>query len=335
VSFFQPSADSDLTIAIASIPVGPWAVAVSGGADSVALLRTCAARAQQRDDLSLHVVHLNHELRGQSAAADAAWVADLAASLRLPCTVARRSELENNADALPRNLPARMRALRLRLFARVCREHHLAGVLLGHHRDDQAETILQRLIRRASIAGLAGMSEVALIAGLTLRRPLLELSRQTLRDYLSSLGQSWREDLTNALPSQQRNRARMFLADRPQLTRGLLELARACQAWRTWTSRLPPPPVELETLPGAAAISAMPRCLARVAAAHWLVDRGVPAQQMSPDLAQRLLDLIDDAAVSPSANFPGNIRVRRRRGKIIAEPAPLLLNRGRLRHQIP
>jgi tRNA(Ile)-lysidine synthetase-like protein len=342
VSFCQPSADSDLTSAIASIPVGSWAVAVSGGADSVALLRACAARAQQRGDLSLHVVHLNHELRGQSAAADAAWVADLAASLRLPCTVARRCELENNADALPRNLPARMRALRLRLFAGVCREHHLAGVLLGHHRDDQAETILQRLIRGASIAGLAGMSEVALIAGLTLRRPLLELSRQSLRDYLNSLGQSWREDLTNALPSQQRNRARMFLADRPQLTQGLLALARACQAWRGWAIRLPAAPAELDARfgmapicgPISAQISAMPRCLARVAAAHWLVDRGVPAQQMSPDLAQRLLDLIDDVA-SPSANFPGNIRVRHRRGKIIAEPAPGPLYPGRLRNQTP
>jgi tRNA(Ile)-lysidine synthetase-like protein len=285
----------------------------------------------------LHVVHLNHELRGQSAAADAAWVADLAATLQLPCTVARRSEQESiGSGGLPRNLPARMRALRLRLFARVCREHRLAGVLLGHQRDDQAETVLQRLIRRASVAGLAGMGEVVLIAGLTLRRPLLELSRQSLRDYLSALGQGWREDLTNALPGQQRNRVRMFLADRPELAQNLLELARACRAWRAWASDLPSPPLELETRPSATAISILPGPVARIAAARWLVGRGVPTQQMSRELAQRLLDLIDDAA-SPSANFPGNIRVRRRRGKIIAEPASgprqLPLKSGRSRHQ--
>jgi tRNA(Ile)-lysidine synthase len=247
-------------------------------------------------------------------------VADLAASLRLPCTVARRTQLESDQpDALPRNLPARMRALRLRLLARVCCGHHLAGILLGHHRDDQAETILQRLIRRASVAGLSGMSDAAMVSGMTLRRPLLHLSRQTLRDYLNSIGQGWREDASNALPSQQRNRVRMVLASRPELVASLLELGRACEAWRNWASQVPPWPAEPDARHGAPGIIGMLPPLARLAAARWLVARGVPAELMSRALAERLLELIDDAAAPASANFPGNIRVRRRAGRIVAQ----------------
>src|SRR5687768_5961056 len=85
--------------AAATVPPGRWAVGVSGGADSVALLLLL----RDRPDLALHVVHLDHETRGGASADDAGFVEDLAARLRVPCTVARRSEVETDMARLPAN----------------------------------------------------------------------------------------------------------------------------------------------------------------------------------------------------------------------------------------
>ena len=113
--------ESLLRDAIPSVPAGAWAVGVSGGADSTALLVHLAARA----DLRLHVVHLDHQARGAASAADAAFAAELAAQYRLPCTVARLDEIEPLLVSPPKNLPARYRAARLELFRRVVAEHRL------------------------------------------------------------------------------------------------------------------------------------------------------------------------------------------------------------------
>src|SRR5262245_40167035 len=110
--------------AAASVPPDAWAIGVSGGADSVALLRLL----QSRVDLSLHVVHLDHETRGQQSTGDAQFVHDLSRERSLPCTIKRISEV-----ALParhKNISAHFRAARLELFRSVVREHRLQGVLL-------------------------------------------------------------------------------------------------------------------------------------------------------------------------------------------------------------
>ena len=97
---------SHLATAIAAVAPGNWAVGVSGGADSVALL----AMLHDRPYLRLYVVHLNHETRGPESEADAAFVAALAAEWNIPCTVARIGELA--LPSAPRNRAARFRALR-------------------------------------------------------------------------------------------------------------------------------------------------------------------------------------------------------------------------------
>src|SRR6266699_2229302 len=125
----MPSRSSnDLPNAIATIPPGAYAIGVSGGADSVALLTLLHSR---RPDFRLHVVHLNHETRGPDSDADARLVQDLAAQLALPCTVARLSEI-TLTETIP-NPSARFRAARMALFARVVAEHNLNGVILAHH----------------------------------------------------------------------------------------------------------------------------------------------------------------------------------------------------------
>jgi tRNA(Ile)-lysidine synthase len=182
-----------LTEAVACVPPGGWAVGVSGGADSVALL--CLLRGRQ--DLSLHIVHLDHQLRGEASAEDADFVRGLAGKLGLPCTIAARDQIEPSKANLPHNPSAKYRTLRIELFRQVVMESNLQGVILAHHADDQAETILQRLIRGSGLSGLCGMSAVARIGLLVVHRPLLCVHRQQLRQYLRSIGQDCREDTSN------------------------------------------------------------------------------------------------------------------------------------------
>src|SRR6476620_3797342 len=106
------SVPSSLAEVIARVPSGAWAVGVSGGADSVALL----SLLRTRTDLALHVAHLDHETRGPDSTGDAHFVAQLAERWGLPCTIARRSELEPAMTDLPENPSARYRAVRLELF---------------------------------------------------------------------------------------------------------------------------------------------------------------------------------------------------------------------------
>src|SRR5580765_3697345 len=95
--------------ALSTIPAGPWAVGVSGGADSVALLTLLNCRA----DLQLHIAHLDHETRQGESAKDAQFVAELCARMNVPYTTARRSEIDPTLVNPPANRSARYRALRL------------------------------------------------------------------------------------------------------------------------------------------------------------------------------------------------------------------------------
>ena len=113
--------DPALLRAVSSVPPGPWAVGVSGGADSIALLLLL----NQRPDLSLTVVHLNHETRGGASDADAAFVADLAASIGLASVVTPWRDVEPALADPPKNRSARFRAGRMALFRDVAQNHRL------------------------------------------------------------------------------------------------------------------------------------------------------------------------------------------------------------------
>jgi tRNA(Ile)-lysidine synthase len=307
-----------LSDAISAVPAGAWAVAVSGGADSVALLCLLRARQVERADLGLHVVHLDHQTRGPDSTADAVFVADLAAAESIPCTLQLRSAVEAGMTSLPANTSARYRAVRLELFRQVIQQHNLAGVLLAHHADDQAETIFLRLLRGSGPAGLAGMCSRTRIHGVTLLRPLLAVSRETLRSSLLQRGQPWREDASNQSPTYLRNRVRRLLADEPSLRERLLEMGQTFAALRDWVHRSAPvlgPAFDVRTL------CDLPDIVAREAARRWLTDRGVPPEELTPKALERLLLLARDAASPPQCHFPGALLVRRRRGVVfVNEP---------------
>jgi tRNA(Ile)-lysidine synthase len=180
---------------------GPIVVAVSGGADSVALLRALAEFAPPG---GLIVAHLNHQLRGPESDADTAFVADLLPDL--PHFVER---IDVAAAAKRANLEATARQVRYDFLAAVARRTGANVIATGHTRDDQAETVLHRLIRGTGLRGLRGIAASReLEHGIRLIRPLLTVSRQDVIAYLRSIDQPWREDATNADTAFTRNRIR-------------------------------------------------------------------------------------------------------------------------------
>jgi tRNA(Ile)-lysidine synthase len=214
-------------------------VAVSGGGDSIGLLRVLYGIAPGLG-LRLSVAHLDHGVRGEAAATDACFVAELAGSLGLPCDLGRWS------PSRPGHFEADARRARYQWLDGVARGRGASAVAVGHTRDDQAETILHRILRGTGTRGLAGMPALrALSDSVTLIRPLLGASRAEVRDFLAAIGQDYREDATNADTARTRARIRHDLLPKlaaeynPRVAEALVRLGRtAGAADRTLQRRL-------------------------------------------------------------------------------------------------
>lgn len=182
----------------AGIKIG---VAVSGGADSVALLRLLA---DLRSELGVVVsaAHFNHRLRGKASESDENFVAALAEKLGLPLHIGR-GDVAGKAKREKANLEDAARRARYEFFARLAEQDAVELVATAHTMDDQAETVLAHMFRGTGIAGLAGIHPGA---G-QIVRPLLGFRREDLRKYLRARKQSWREDASNR--DITRTRARM------------------------------------------------------------------------------------------------------------------------------
>jgi tRNA(Ile)-lysidine synthase len=299
-----------LGVAVASIPAGRYAVAVSGGADSVALFRLLL---EHRRDIHLHVVHLDHQTRAGESGEDARFVRKLAEQFSVPCAVARRQEIEPLLGARPGNKSAFFRALRHELFRRATQEHKLDAVLLAHHAGDQAETIFQRLVRGPSLPGLGGMRCESELSGFRAWRPLLTCPPVALRDYLRSIGQVWREDSSNESDDYLRNRVRKLLGRTPQLAKGLIELGNAARGVGDWVRRVSP---RLETRFRGEELVGLPEMVAAEACRGWLERRGGVPGRLSGDVLRRFLSFATDAACPAQISLPGGLAARRERGII-------------------
>jgi tRNA(Ile)-lysidine synthase len=189
-------------------------IAVSGGADSVALVRALDAARGSHSPLPLVLAHLNHQLRGQDSDADEQFVAALHAQLtaagRPNLMLCRtRRDIAAVARAEGANLEALARRERYRWLAEVARIHGMKHIATGHTANDQAETVLHRLLRGTGLRGLRGIAaHRQLEPGLTLIRPLLPATRADILAYLHELGQPYREDASNRDPRFTRNRIR-------------------------------------------------------------------------------------------------------------------------------
>ena len=192
-------------------PSRAWAdvsvlVAVSGGADSVALLRGLAALKGEGEG-RLVVAHFNHQFRGEESDADERFVCRLANELGLRCECGRL-EPEQIATC-PEGLEEAARTRRYQFLIQAAEEVGARYVACAHTSDDQIETILHRIVRGTGIAGLAGMPRCRRLSpAVTLVRPLLEVRRSEVVDYLAALSQPYREDPTNTDRRFTRNRIR-------------------------------------------------------------------------------------------------------------------------------
>jgi len=170
---------------------------VSGGADSVALLHALVERGYRP-----HICHLNHGWRGAASDADEKFVRALAGKLGLSVTISRRKTAPTEDAA---------RRARLAFFERVAHKTGIRTLALAHTADDQAETVLLRLIRGAGPTGLAGMASERMFGQLRVVRPLLHVTRAEVLDYLRARRLSWREDDSNWDVRFLRNRVRHVL----------------------------------------------------------------------------------------------------------------------------
>jgi tRNA(Ile)-lysidine synthase len=224
------------------------AIAVSGGADSVALLRILL---ELRDELGtvISVAHFHHGIRGADADADEVFVADLASRYDLEFQV-ERGEAPARAKDSNISLETAARQLRHDFFTRILHEGKVHRVATAHTMDDQAETVLMKALRGAGSRGLSGIFPEHQLAAGRIVRPLLEVRREELREYLRAGKQGWREDASNADLSFARNRIRarvlpMLRAEaNPSVDHALAHLAEIARAeeqyWSDQMARLLP-----------------------------------------------------------------------------------------------
>ena len=244
-------------------------VGVSGGADSVALLRALHGRRAELG-LALHVAHLHHGLRGAEADADLEFVRELAAGLDLPFHVARvetAREAEENGESIEEGArrlryawfrelmskspsseesghaapllskdSAHARSLELKGLAHAV---GLDAIATAHTRDDQAETVLGKFLRGAWTEGLAGIApKLEWPEGLIVR-PMLGATRGEVEGYLKTLGQAWREDSSNRDEKFTRNRIRHELLPllegwNPRLREHMTQMAEVAREEEAW-----------------------------------------------------------------------------------------------------
>lgn len=299
-----------------------WLAGVSGGADSVAMLHLLVEAGFR----NIVVCHLNHGLRGRTAAEDAKFVARLADSLGLPCEMGR-ADVRARMATRGESLETAARHARHAFFAECAGKWKCRRLLLAHHADDQAETVLWNLLRGSH--GLKGMRQEQMLAtevGVTLEihRPLLEMRRAKLAEWLTEREFRWREDASNAEPIAVRNRLRneaFPLLDAISGRDAAASLARAAAdaedaeelgKWAVERADVLDPHGRLH-LP---AMRELPVVVRRLVLREFLRSRGVMG--IDRDLLDRGLALLDPDG-PPAVNLPGGGALRRRAGRLVLE----------------
>jgi tRNA(Ile)-lysidine synthase len=309
-------------------------VGVSGGADSIALLHLLAGFNRELGwQLRLHVAHLNHALRGADSQADAAFVQATADQLALPCTIERReiAALTKDHDG---GVEETARRERYAFYERVCLQTGCRVVALAHHADDNAETILHRILRGTGMRGLVGIPRTRMLSAhsdIRLLRPLLHLTRQELRTYLLDAGIAFREDQSNAANEAMRNRIRNIILPQietvvnPQVREALLRLG----AQAGWLEDFLQDTVERsfdtlivsrtdqELVLNAQALSRKSRIIQTELIRRAYVSFGLGEQELGFSHLAAALELVADPTSGKQALLPGGMIVEKRYGQLI------------------
>ncbi len=304
------------------------AVALSGGADSVALLLLLL---ELRSELGivLSVAHVNHQLRGEESDEDERFVAGLARQHSLDLH-SHSAPLDRGRDS---GIEAAARRLRYDFFRQLARENRVSKVATAHTLDDQAETVLLRILRGTGIRGLAGIHPRLILRGLKSEqqgpafveviRPLLQFRRAELQQSLREGDQRWREDSSNRDLGFLRNRVRHRVL--PVLrenfgdasVENLADLAEIARAEEEHWCRVHPeihaPADSVET----AFLLSLPLAAQRRMVRNWLEERA-PAAGVSFRWIEGVLDLARSVA-GKTFDLPAGHRVRRTRDRLCLE----------------
>jgi tRNA(Ile)-lysidine synthase len=311
-------------------------VAVSGGADSVALAR--ALEAIRGGDGRLVLAHYNHRLRGAESDLDQAFVERLAEQLGLRIVVGQAAS-DLAAGGSGEGIEGAARRARYEFLSSAAGQCGARYVSTAHTADDQVETVLHHVLRGTGLAGLAGISRFReLRDGVSLVRPLLDVTRAEVLDYLRGIDQPFRDDASNVAVDFTRNRIRLQLLPilerdyNPSVRDALLRLADIARQASDYldqqaavllkaSSQAYAAGVELRIAPLRAAHPAIVR---QILLAVWQ-QQAWPLQDMSHAKWEQLRELIqaDETAArrSAMANLPGGIRAERH-GQILRLSKP-------------
>jgi tRNA(Ile)-lysidine synthase len=304
-------------------------VAASGGLDSTVLAHLLA---ELREPLGLDLVlaHVNHGLRGRASEADAEAVERLAQKLGVPFASARVDPKALRTGTPSRSRPTMQeaaRTLRRAALEHMRVERGCEHVVTAHHADDQAETVLMRLLRGCGPDGIGGIGESG-EAGVVLR-PLLGVSRAEIECYAEGGHLDWREDTSNSDPRYTRNRIRAELLPalrdfNPQLLRAITDLAEAQRRDTEWLQTLVEQEAEglvTRETKGVLRIAAhgwheRPEALARRLARWLLVEAGAGRDVTRAHLL-RVVDFLRHGCAGTAIELPGGLRLERDRDSFV------------------
>lgn len=300
-------------------------VGVSAGRDSVLLLHLLLRAGWQK----LVVAHFNHGLRGRQSGQDARFVRALARRHGLPLEIGR-NEVARLAKMRKQSIETAAREARHIFFREVASRHGTRQIVLAHHADDQAETILANLCRGAGLNGLAGMRAVQPFDGLVLRRPMLGMDRTDIDRHIDHLGLSYRDDASNLSGEHRRNRLRhevLPLLDEvfsrrvaPLFVRAGLQARRAGEALESQARTFLADPACMDAknrLCLNAPWQTLPVAIQTLVLRHWLRDVWHVPNLGHDETEQALAMLAPGAAAK--INLPGGWHLRRKARRLWLE----------------
>jgi tRNA(Ile)-lysidine synthase len=327
---------------LAAWPLAQWdgvhvLAACSGGADSVALVRALLeAKRGGKGAGRVFVGHVNHDLRGAEADADEAWLQAACDAWGVPFIFRRIPRGTNRAGGAAGHSEDSLRTDRYRLLTEMAEEVGARFVAVAHTRDDQAETVLFRLLRGSGLRGLVGMQPSRpLSASVTLIRPLLAASRSNLHTWLAGLNQPWREDATNASPRYARNRVRNDLLPylrenvSSQADAALVRVAEQAGEAQNLIDQLADELLvtcgavtrsEGVTLNVAPLANQSPLLVAEALRLAWRTT-GWPEQAMTHQWWRELAAFAQSPDTTRTLNLPGNVLARRAGDQLLLAPA--------------